>query len=298
MPAWLSLVACCLCAVVLLTFWMREPETGALHSIRDKSTAITAPLLNAGAFITTPLRAMTSGFDSAHLSEDEYQQLISDNETLRSENVQLQEYQQENDRLSALLGLKDAYGLESTGARVISQSLDSWNRTITINKGSQAGLRAGMPVMNANGLIGQTESVGPDSSLVRLITDEQSAVGVFVQSNRVEGILTGSSDGTLYLRYVGVDSAVKVGDNIITSGAGGVYPKGITVGTVYSVDFQSTDIYQTIVVHPITKVDTYEEVLVVTGSEATVNPGDGTSGTGADSSAATGTATGTATAGE
>jgi len=271
-----------------------------LHTIRDKSTVITAPLLNAGAFITTPLRALTNNFDSAQLSEDQYQQLISENETLRSENVQMQEYQQENARLSALLGLKDAYGLESTGARVISQSLDSWNRTITINKGSQAGLRPGMPVMNANGLIGQTESVGPDSSVVRLITDEKSAVGVFIQSNRVEGVLTGSSDGTLYLRYVGIDAAVKAGDNVITSGAGGVYPKGITVGAVYSANFQSTDIYQTIIVHPITKVDTYEEVLVVTGSEATVNLGDGqsvpdTSGTGTGSAPTT---TGTATAGD
>jgi len=284
-PVWASLVICCLISVIILTVWVREPDSGFLHAIREKLTVISAPLENAGAFITTPLRGVSNNVNSAQLSAADYQQLLADNEALRSQNVQLQEYEQENERLSALLDLKDAYNLESTGARVISQSLDSWNRTITINKGSQAGLRNGMPVMNANGLIGHTETVGPDSTVVRLITDENSAVGVFIQANRVEGVLTGSSDGTLYLRYIGLDTTVTVGDNIITSGAGGIYPKGITVGTVYSVNYQPSDIYQTIVIHPITKVSTYEEVLVVTGSEATVTPGQASSNTSANTTA-------------
>jgi rod shape-determining protein MreC len=124
--------------------------------------------------------------------------------------------------------------------------------------------------MSANGLIGQIESTSLYSSVVRLITDEESGVSAFLQSSRVEGVLSGSVDGILYLNFITLDVSVEPGDTIITSGTGGVYPKGIPIGEVMSVKNAPSDIYLTIIVKPITKVSAYEEVLVITGSEAEI----------------------------
>ncbi|MDR3052909.1 MAG: rod shape-determining protein MreC, partial [Coriobacteriales bacterium] len=237
----------------------------------------------AGSFISIPFKAISNATNNITASSDDIDALRSQNEELREMVMQLEEYRQENDRLLKLLELSNGYSLEATGARVISRSSDSWNRVLTIDKGSAAGLLIGMPVMSANGLIGQIETVSAFSSVVRLITDEQSGVAVFLQANRVEGIVTGSVEGLLYLKYIPLDVEVVPGDVVITSGAGGVYPKGITIGEVVSADYVAADVYQTIVIKPITRVATYEEVLVLTGNqkEVTLATAAGAGGTGA-----------------
>jgi rod shape-determining protein MreC len=95
-------------------------------------------------------------------------------------------------------------------------------------------------------------------------------VAVFLQANRSEGVVTGSIDGVLYLSYMPLSINVVPGDVVITSGAGGVYPKGIVIGEITSVTFTPTDVYQTIVVKPVARVSRYEEVLVLTGRQSEV----------------------------
>jgi rod shape-determining protein MreC len=93
-----------------------------------------------------------------------------------------------------------------------------------------------------------------------------------LQESRAEGILAGSYDGLLYLQFIPMDVSVEPGDSIVTSGAGGVYPKGIPVGEVSTVSAMPSDVYQTIVVRPITRVTDYEEVLVLIGNESEIVP--------------------------
>jgi rod shape-determining protein MreC len=158
-------------------------------------------------------------------------------------------------------------------------------------------MAVGMPVMNANGLLGQVESVSLESSVVRLITDQNSGVAVMLQSSRTEGILTGSVEGLLYLQYIPLDIPVNVGDVVITSGAGGVYPKGIAIGEVSSVTSKPTDSYQTITIQPVSNVSTYEEVLVITSRTAEVTY-DASKADDYDSPADTGTIDSSSTGGD
>ncbi|HBT95235.1 MAG TPA: rod shape-determining protein MreC [Coriobacteriia bacterium] len=254
-----------------MTLWVREGTTGPLHTLRSGVETVTAPVKNVGAVIGAPFRAVGDLITGVSTSTSTVEELRIQNEKLASELIRMEEYRQENERLSALLGLKDAYGLESVGARVIMKGADAWNRVITINKGTASGFTVGMPVLSANGgLIGQIESVSYDSSVVRLITDEKSGVAAFIQSNRTEGIWAGSVDGVLHLEFIAGDVEVKVGDPIITSGSGGVFPKGLAIGEVASIEFAPADVYKTIVVRPISRAGTYEEVLVITGSEAEI----------------------------
>jgi rod shape-determining protein MreC len=264
------LMILCLLSVAMMTVWAREGTTGPLHRVKSAVETVFMPLETAGSFITTPFGALGSFFKNITTDAATVEEMRRQNEELQSRVIRMEEYRQENERLSQLLELKDAYNLESVGARVISTSADSWNRVITINKGSVAGLTVGMPVMSANGLIGQIESTSPYSSVVRLITDEESGVSAFLQSSRAEGVLSGSVDGILHLDFITLDVAVEVGDTVITSGTGGVYPKGIPIGEVLSVKNAPSDTYRTIVVKPITKVSAYEEVLVITGREAEI----------------------------
>lgn len=257
-------------SVALMTIWLREGTGGPIHTVRSGVAVVTAPLQYVGATIARPFQAIGNAFTNLTADQDDIGTLTRENEELRAKIIQLEEYRLENGRLSALLELSDPYNLQTVGARIINRSSDSWNRTITINKGSSAGLEVGMPVMSANGLLGQIESVSSYTSVVRLVTDEQSGVAVMVQESRVEGILTGSVDGLLYLRYIPVSTSVSVGDSIITSGLGGIYPKGIAVGTVASVDSAGSDVYLTILIEPIAHVSTYEEVLVLIGNESEV----------------------------
>jgi len=265
-----------------MTVYSREGSTGPLHRAKAAVEVVTMPLKTAGSFLSSPFRALGNYLNNSAVDAQTVQDLQNQIERLQAELTRMEEYRQENERLLRLLELEDAYGLDAVGARVISASPDSWHRVITINKGSSAGIEVGMPVMSANGLIGQVESVSLFSSTVRLITDADSGVAVYIQESRAEGILSGSIDGVLYLNYIKLDVQVNPGDRVITSGTGGVYPKGIAVGEVLSVNYSKTDVYQTIVVRTYTRVSSFEEVLVIVGneSEVTLKAGSTDSGSG------------------
>ena len=117
---------------------------------------------------------------------------------------------------------------------------------------------------NSGGVIGQIVEVSATTSTVQLITDEGSGVSAMIQGTRAQGMLQGQPDGSLRLSYVSTDSDVKVGDIVITSGIGGVYPKGLPLGTVSSVEKSDNDVYYTIVVRAQSTAENNEEVLVIT----------------------------------
>ena len=252
-------------SLALLIVWTREGPAGPIHVTRNVVATVSAPFQALGSIISYPVRAIGNAFHNITADTENLRTLERENEELTAEVTRLQEYAEENQRLTLLLDIKDAYSLDATGARVIGQSTDTWNRTITIDKGSRDGVEIGMPVMSANGLVGQVESVSLVSSTVRLITDERSGVACVLQTSRAEGILTGSVEGLLYIKYVPTSYSVEVGDAVVTSGLGGSFPKGIVIGEVTDVQKSDSELYYTILVEPITRVTTYEEVLVVTG---------------------------------
>ena len=103
--------------------------------------------------------------------------------------------------------------------------------------------------------------------VVRLINDANSSVAAMVQNSRAHGILHGAYDGTLTLEYVPIDMTVGEGDIVIASGSGGVYPRGIVIGTVRTIETDSSKLYHRIIVEPLFNIESCEEVLVLTGNE-------------------------------
>ena len=213
-------------SLVIFTASVREGTGGGVfNTTRGVWMTITTPLRWMGGAATAPFHGLSNVVANLTADQDRLSELKTENERLQARNAELEEASQTAARLEQLLGLQSLYNLQSTGARIISGATDSWSSTVTIDKGSSVGLAVGMPVTDSNGAIGQIIRCGPTSSTVRLITDENSSVSAMVQSSRAQGILRGSPDGTLTLTLVRTDQMVEVGDTVITSGLGGVYPK-------------------------------------------------------------------------
>lgn len=196
------------------------------------------------------------------------QELLNRVTALENDARRTKELEMENQRLKELLNFKEENkGLELIGARVIAKNPDNWFSVIVIDRGSDDGIKPGMPVLNSKGLIGQVTEVGNNWSKVTLIIDPSSSVSIVVSRTRDNGIAKGdlelSKTGRLKILYLPSNSDISINDDIITSGLGGVFPKGIYVGKVVNVYKDSGGIFKYAEVEPVVDFRRLEEVLVV-----------------------------------
>lgn len=262
-------------SIVLMTVYFREGEDGLLHSARRVAHTVTAPVSALGDWVTTPVRAVRDWGSGLSLSRSEIIALEVQNEELRLRVVELEEARLENERLRTMVGFIDARELEALGARVIGRPTTAWEGVITIDRGIADGVTTGMPVLAPQGLLGQTVDVTEHSSKVRLITDQRSGVSAIIQSTRAEGIVNGSIEQDLTMDFVSQESTVVVGDIVLTSGMGGVYPKGLLVGDVQLVEVNENDLFQSISVRPAASILGIEEVIVLIGTPPATDTGGG-----------------------
>lgn len=251
-------------SLVVFTISVREDGNGFFSSARSVVQTVVSPLRMAGAAVCAPFSGMGNIVRNLTAEEKTLSDLKAENERLSARNVELEEAEITARQLQELLDLKSSYNLQSTAARVIAGSTDSWTSSATIDKGSASGIGVGMPVVNSRGAVGQVISSAATTSTVRLLSDESSSVSAMIQSGRAQGMLRGSPDGTIYLSFIRTDNVVNPGDVVVTSGLGGVFPKGLPLGKVSSVESSPGSTYYTIVVEPFTTVANLEEVLVVT----------------------------------
>ena len=176
---------------------------------------------------------------------------------------QLEEQVLETQRLQGLLAMREAWRAEFVAARVVGKDATNWFKTILIDRGSRAGMRRNLPVVGPDGLVGRIVEVTPSTSKVQLITDPLSAAGVLMQRTRVTGIVIGNLDAGLRVRYLPLLADVVVGDQVVTSGMGGVFPKGIPVGRVTAVERKSGALFQEAVLQPKVDLSRLEEVVIL-----------------------------------
>ncbi|HEX2979431.1 MAG TPA: rod shape-determining protein MreC [Anaerolineaceae bacterium] len=153
---------------------------------------------------------------------------------------------------------------QTVTAGVIGRDPNPFLQYIIIDKGSDQGLRRGMPVVTEQGLVGRVEAVFASASRVQLITDASASVNVRLQNSETEAVLTGSITGDVTLDMIPQDAKIEVGDGIMTSGLGGNYPANVFVGQVSSVRSQENELFQQASVQPIVDFSTLKVVLVVT----------------------------------
>ncbi|MBM4297196.1 MAG: rod shape-determining protein MreC, partial [Deltaproteobacteria bacterium] len=184
-------------------------------------------------------------------------------QALEVERQRLLEAEATNRKLQQLLDFRAQLPGKPVTASIISNSASSWFQGCILDKGSADGVQKDMAVVTPLGVVGKVVSVTGRSAKVILLTDANSGIDVMVQRTRSRGIVSGSLDNGMVLKYMKRSEDVQVGDRLITSGLDGVFPKGMLAGTVIKVNKQSLGLFQTIEVQPAVQLAWVEEVLVV-----------------------------------
>jgi rod shape-determining protein MreC len=199
--------------------------------------------------------------------EEENKKLKKKISSLASEVRTYSETHLECMRLRKLLNLQESFQPQTIAARVIGRERSSIFKTILLDKGSSNGLKVGLPVVAVGGVVGRIIDVSWNVSKVLLFIDYNSNIDALVQNARAQGILQGSGSKGCVLKYVQRLENVNVGDAVVSSGLAGVFPKGLLLGTVISVDKEETSLFQKISVAPSVDVSKLEEVLVIVKKE-------------------------------
>ncbi|CAG0988627.1 Cell shape-determining protein MreC [Geobacteraceae bacterium] len=241
-------------------------------SLRDKEHAsgfervvlnVFSPVHNVGAGVGDFFSTVWNDYIDLVDVRTENKQLREAVKTLNSRVIENREAVRENERLRMLLDLKAIQRAPSVAAMVIGEDSSPWFKTLVINRGSVDGLQEGMPVVAANGVVGQVVKVAAGSSRVLLLTDNASGIASVVQRSRARGVVKGKGGSLCSLEFSLRDEDVKVGDVVVTSGIGGIFPKGLVVGEVTMVKKGEYGIFQTINVRPAVNMAKLEEVLVL-----------------------------------
>jgi len=257
-------------SLVTITVDYRQGPHGPLAAAGDAALAAISPLQDAVSKVTKPIGNYVSTL--VRLPS-----IRAENEALRARVAELEaqvatsaDLAARVSQLEALLGLREELGaLRTVGAQVIANSVSNLEWTITIDKGSSDGVGVDMPVIAPAGLVGHVVRVAPDSAIVRLIIDPDSAVAARLDVSRATGLLEGQGQRDLRMRLVDPATEVQPGERVVTAGyripgvGGGLYPPGILIGSVSHVLAGEAELEKFVTVRPAVDFSALDMVLVV-----------------------------------
>src|SRR5213593_1709769 len=229
------------------------------------------------ALVTTPVQSVLSRVNRATVglwsTYRDWKSVRSENRRLREESQQLRvaalrvtETVEENRRLRRLLALKESMPLATLSGEIIAREWGGWVRSPTVNRGRADRVARLTAVIGPDGLIGRVVDVRPGASIVQVLTDPTSTVGAHAVRTRTQGIVEGEPRGTVRFKYMARDgSGIQVGDLVVTSGAGGLFPRGIPVGRVRAIDDRGSALFHYAQLTPAVDFARVDEVLLVTG---------------------------------
>lgn len=207
---------------------------------------------------------LTAPSDVTHLRQKNAE-LEAENARLQAQIVALQQQVADVQVLTTLLGFVQANPENKyVTAAVIGRDPSPFLHYVIINRGSDVGLRRGMPVVTTQGLVGHIAAVTAVAARVQLINDASSAVNVRLQQTGVEAVLAGDLTGDISLQMIPQDADVLPGDLVLTSGLGGSYPPNLLIGQITGIRRQQADLFQTASVQPLVDFSQLNIVLVIT----------------------------------
>lgn len=205
-----------------------------------------------------------------HLHEQN-QQLREEVELLRAQNLTASEFAAENQRLRALLGYKQvATQFDLVAASVIGRDAATWSSVVVINRGTLDGVADNMPVITEMGLVGHIMESGLNTAKVQLLLDPRSSVGTLIQrpESRVAGIVEGDINNPNQPRMINIpkNSDVQIEDMVVTSGFGGIYPKGIVVGKITEIHNDDSGLLKHGLIQTSVNFEKLEDVAIIVAS--------------------------------
>lgn len=229
------------------------------------------------AVLTTPVQA---GLAKVHRSAFGLWSTYLDWKNVRLENLRLRDEVQrlrvdalrvsettdENARLRRLLVLREQLPMTTLPGEVIARESGGWIRSLTVNRGKGDGVTRLTAVISPDGLVGRVLDVRRGASVVQVLTDPASSLSAHVVRTRTAGLVEGEPSGAMRLKFMARDGAgIQVGDLVVTSGLGGLFPRGIPIGRVRAIDDRGSALFHYATVTPIVDLSRIDEVLLVTG---------------------------------
>ena len=231
-----------------------------------------SPFISAQSWLSQRYLAFNDFFNSPRdmaTLRAENTRLESEVAMLQSEVVALQENLAQSDILYTLLDFaRTNPEHEYVAATVIGREISPFLQYVIIDKGSNDGLRHGMPVVTQQGLVGRIDALISDAARIQMFTDANSTVNVKLQTAGVEGLVRGSVTGEISLDMVPVDIEIQIGDILMTSGLGGTYPANIFVGQIFSMQSKQNVLFQTGSIQPVVDFSNLSAVLVITNFDS------------------------------
>jgi rod shape-determining protein MreC len=194
---------------------------------------------------------------------DENERLRTRVAALEEENLQFREALVESGRLRRIAEMREGLEVPMRPSQVVGQDVSPWFHSVLIDRGRAEGVRSGMPVVTDRGVVGLVTATAPNASRTLLVLDAQSAVDGIVQRSRARGIVRGQGTDRLAFEFFVRGDDVQVGDVVITSGFGGVYPKGLRLGEVIEVHAEPTRLLHQAVLRPAVDFGRLEQVFVM-----------------------------------
>ena len=230
--------------------------------------------------IMTPLRTGVSRLrdqaEQLYSYMFEYEALVAENEALKEKLAQMEDearradaVSRENDRLRELVELLDDHeDYNILDAYIISWSSSDWSNTLTINRGSSAGIEVDMCVITSNGqVIGQISEVGPNYAVIKTVLDSSLEISATIASSGYNGMVKGNyvtgNENYLRMDYLPSSAVIRNNDQVVTSGST-MYPKGLILGYVVDAGFGDTGVAKYAILQPAADIDTLEQVFIIT----------------------------------
>lgn len=249
-----------------------------LTPVENVFLTIIAPVQQVFSSLGKKIQSFVDAILSFYELRAENERLLNENDFLEKQLLYLQELQKENYHYRSLLDFMEGSELELLPARVVARDPSQWFGTITVNRGYLDQVEREMAVITARGLVGMVSTVSSNSCQVILLTDPRLAVSALVQRSRetgVVGIVESFPDAPAYLHMTNLppETNIQPGDEIISSGLGGIFPRGLYIGTVKEVEEDQFGLVLTAVIQPKVNFNRLEEVLIVLGGTGAAGAG-------------------------
>ena len=237
------------------------PKRG-VSLLREALTAVVVQAQSAAWFVVGGVRDTWSAYVALRGVREENQRLVDEVATLRVALQQERARSRGTDQLRTLLGLRTQLGWDTIGAEVIAGSTSPEFRAVTIDRGTAAGVRTDMAVLGTAGVVGRVVQPASEAASVQLLIDRNAAAAVTVARSGAQGIALGYGDTLLRLEYLSAIADVREGDVVVTAGLDGIYPKGLPVGRVVSLERSGASL-RLATVQPVVDFSSLQTVLVV-----------------------------------
>ncbi len=226
------------------------------------------PFLKIGFFAKTKTRDFFGFFKDQGQLRHQVGELQGQVQRLSEDQLRLSELQAENDRLKKLLDFKQAKHRKGVAARVMGYDPSGWVQSIIIDKGAAHGIAVNQAVLCDQGVVGRIAKTGAYSSQVLLVVDKHIRVGAYLEKTREAGVLEGLAPRRCRVLYLPAGTPIDLGQRVLTSGLGGIFPKGFLLGKVVGVGYDDLQLYQYVDIDPAVSFSKLEEVLVLGEAEA------------------------------